>query len=732
MTPHSADHSAETKSFQLPADAPIDAGLQVNPIENATDEAVFGIFRKLEGYEYQYDSQRKKILLGAGSFGVVYQAFECELKRPVAIKMLKSRHRTNRRMVTQFFQEGVLTSRLQHPGIPPVHAMGLWDGCPVIVMKFVVGKTLKVYLNESKCLISSSNARVIDYFMQVCRAVAYAHAQNTLHLDLKPGNVMIGAQDEIQVMDWGLGRPADDAGDSEGFAGTLPYMPPEQANGRVREIGPQSDVFSLGAMLTEILTGSPPYVAPSKDDTKAKDELIAMAQKANLDDAFQRLNKLEIADPALAPLTGLARWCLSEQREMRPRDASIVAEALAEYQEGLRLQVQQEIADRARREQQVIVDRVRFRARVMSLGIAAILLLIGSAGAVWSYATVQSRNAGFRSDLARIDELICVGTDTSFDKARRDFSIVVSRAADGLVLQDVLQTMKVAKADLDFVLQRNEARQGFAEFTNGLELNSGTALEYGTLFQKYGIAVENIDEAAELIRRSRIQSELLAGLDHWALVSDDFQKPMLWQLAMEASNEGWCREFRTRKNRENSEELKLLVARIPWGQLSANEFEAAARGLIQAGLRSESREVLRKAVERFPQDFWLNLLLGQEIAAAKVEGDSRVAHQRNALEAISYLRAALAIDENAHVYSEIARVSLAAEDPDTAELAANQALKLDKTSISAQFYRAQILLLRNKPREAASIVRQAIEMVKTQSPVQQSQWLRRLNELLPQ
>lgn len=689
-----------------------------SPVELAT------MFRTLEGFDFQLDEQQKPRILGTGGFGEVYLATERELNRPVAIKVLKPQYAADREQVLQFHLEGVLTSRLQHPGIPPVHAMGLWHGSPAIVMKVVVGKTLTAYLSEQRRLASLSTTKVVDYFLQASRAVAYAHTHNTLHLDLKPANVMIGAQDEIQVMDWGLGRLGEGKDQSAQRAGTPAYMPPEQANGNIHEIAPHSDVFSLGAMLTEILTGKPPYIATSK--AKA----VQMAMDGDLADAIQRLNTAELEDPSLAPLTGLARWCLSEDPAMRPRDAGMVVNALTRYQEGLRLQVQQEIADRARREQQAHVDRARFRARATILGTVALIMVVVTTGAVWSMATIQARNSGFESELAKIDQLIKMGSASAIDEARRDFAIVESHAAEGWVNGPVKQLMQAAKADLDFIEKRDEARQNLAEFTNGLELNTGTALQYGALFEQYGIIVKKTDDAVKRIRSSRIQAELLAGLDHWALVSDDIQKPLLWQVAKEASQPGWSQEFRTPTIRDDPQALKRLVTRIPWGVLSADEFESAARGLTQQGLRTESLDVLRKAVRRFPNDFWLNLLLGQEVAATIAESAPLPIRHNIASESISYLRAALAIKENAHVYSEMARVSIAGDDLEAAEVAANQALKMDVNAASARFFLAKIRIRQNKPREAASIARQALEMVKAQSPVQQSQWVRRLNELI--
>lgn len=705
---------------------------KVEPIGILADEVIeppvdlSTMFRTLDGFELLQDEQQRPRVLGAGGFGDVYLANDVILNRPVAVKLLKTEHATDREQVNQFFQEGVLTSRLQHPGILPVHAMGLWQGRPAIVMKVVDGKTLTQYLFEQRQSATLSTTKVVDYFLQVCRAVAYAHAQLTLHLDLKPSNVMIGAQDEIQVMDWGLGRLGENANQAVHRAGTPAYMPPEQARGITGEIGPATDVFSLGAMLTEILTGKPPYLATSKV------RMIHMAQTADLGECFQRLNDLENLDPALAPLTGLARWCLSEKAEQRPRDAGMVVDVLTNYQEGLRLQVQQEIVDRAEREQQALVARARARARTTILSTVALVVFVAMATGIWRLATIQARNAGFQLDLVKIGQLIRDGSPVAMEQARRDLAVLTSRTADGAVSRINQQLMQQAQADLDFIEQRDKVRQSLAELTNGMELNTGTALQYGALFEQYGILIKEPDDAVKRIRSSRIRPELLTGLDHWSLVADDIQKPLLWQVARDASEPGWFQKFRTPVLRSDPAALRVLVSELPWGDLRADEFESAARGLSQQGLRAESLTVLRKAVQRYPNDFWLNLLLGQEIAATGSGPDPLKIEASHASEAVSYLRAALALKENAYVYTEIARIALAGGDLDVAEVAANQALKIDINAIAARFYLAKIQSVRNEPGQAASIARQALGMVASQSPMQQSEWSRRLNEFLKQ
>jgi serine/threonine protein kinase len=280
-----------------------------------------------------------------GGMGVVYFGTDNALHRPVAVKVLRRRLAGRADLMGRFEAEAQVCAQLQHPGIVPVHQVGrLGDGRPFYVMKLVKGDTLGDLLKK-RASPAHDLLTFLSHFHQVCAAMAYAHARDVIHRDLKPANVMVGSFGEVLLMDWGLAKVVTGGTSAEttrdagscgtidlgggdelraptlGALGTLAYMPPEQAAGRIAEVDKRSDVFGLGAILCVVLTNQPPYVGPSSD------VVLRRAQQADLAETFARLSTA----PADAELVALARQCLSPRREDRPTDASAVALAMTQY-----------------------------------------------------------------------------------------------------------------------------------------------------------------------------------------------------------------------------------------------------------------------------------------------------------------------------------------------------------------------------------------------------------------
>ncbi|MBW3600074.1 MAG: serine/threonine protein kinase, partial [Planctomycetes bacterium] len=225
--------------------------------------------------------------LGKGGLGIVYIAEDQQLNRDTAVKFIQDTVADNPRSREQFRLEAEITSRLEHPGIVPVHGLGeTGDGRLFYVMRRIRGERLdeaiaRFYQQNGDASAGSLHRHVrfhelLHHFVAVCKTVAYAHNRGVVHRDLKPGNIMLGRYGETLVIDWGLaahvGRkgvfkdsnektlmPGSGSGSSQkSGGGTPPYMSPEQAGGR-DDLGPASDVYSLGATLYTLLTGKAPF-----------------------------------------------------------------------------------------------------------------------------------------------------------------------------------------------------------------------------------------------------------------------------------------------------------------------------------------------------------------------------------------------------------------------------------------------------------------------------------------
>lgn len=199
-------------------------------------------------------------VIGEGGVGVVYAARQASIDRTVALKMLKPAGAKNADQREKFLSEAVVTADLDHPNIVPIYELGSNEaGALFYSMKKVQGTPW------SKVVGDKALHENLEILLKVSDAVGFGHARGVIHRDLKPENVMLGEYGEVLVMDWGLAiatplfRKSQTVTQTTSMGGTPAYMAPEMAAGPVEKVGPQSDVYLLGAILFEILTGMPPH-----------------------------------------------------------------------------------------------------------------------------------------------------------------------------------------------------------------------------------------------------------------------------------------------------------------------------------------------------------------------------------------------------------------------------------------------------------------------------------------
>ncbi len=196
--------------------------------------------------------------LGRGGMGVVYQARQEGLNRLVALKMILHGAHANEELIERFRSEAQAIAKLRHPNVVQVYAVGLHDGLPFFALEYCSGGSLSEKFAKGRMPVNDA----VDLLILLARAMQAAHEAGIVHRDLKPGNVLVDADGSPKVTDFGLAKQLDDDSNltaTGAVMGTPSYMAPEQAFGNIELIGPPSDVYALGAMLFEALTGRPPF-----------------------------------------------------------------------------------------------------------------------------------------------------------------------------------------------------------------------------------------------------------------------------------------------------------------------------------------------------------------------------------------------------------------------------------------------------------------------------------------
>jgi PAS domain S-box-containing protein len=303
----------------------------------------------------------------AGGIGRVWLARDRQFDRDVAIKELLPENSRDDKTVARFLREARLTGQLEHPGIVPVYELADRERRPFYAMRFVRGRTLgeaafSYHVNRRKGREDPLQfIGLLTAFAAVCNAVAYAHSRGVVHRDLKGDNVILGDFGEVIVLDWGLakrlGQPDEsetesvqgipDGGRDAGLTlqgevmGTPAYMAPEQAQGRLNEIDQRTDIFGLGAIFYEILTGRPPFVG--------RDTLDVLNQAVRGEPPLPR----ELWPGVPSALEEICLKALAKDRQQRHSSASDLAQDVQRWQD-----VQRRQAEDALRRQSIILRSI--------------------------------------------------------------------------------------------------------------------------------------------------------------------------------------------------------------------------------------------------------------------------------------------------------------------------------------------------------------------------------------
>ncbi len=497
--------------------------------------------------------------IARGGMGSVLRGRDVDLGRDLAVKVLLDSHKDKPDLVRRFVEEAQIGGQLQHPGVVPIYELGRFaDRRPFFTMKLVKGRTLAELLRE-RSSPKQDLPRFLSIFESMAQTMAYAHVRGVIHRDLKPSNIMVGSFGEVQVMDWGLAkvlpeggvvadgseprsqpdvpatvvrtvRSSSDADDSiaGSVLGTPGYMAPEQARGEIDSMDERADVFGLGAILCEILTGDPAFTGRSPGETLRK------SGRGELGDAFGRLDDCG----AEVELIGLAKDCLAPERDDRLRRAGAVSARITAYLAGVQDRLRRAELDRveaqARAEEagkRVKVERDRRRLTVALAASVLALSTVGGASISYYYQQRAARAAAVERVLGAARTLRDQARDQPDDAARWQVAVAAVEQAEGALGGD-----GEANRELGTLRTEIHAEAGAAERNRTLvdrladirstrpedSDNSATDLSYAVAFRDSGLDLAALSPAEAVTRiRARPQAVALAvaaALDDWAAV----------------------------------------------------------------------------------------------------------------------------------------------------------------------------------------------------------------------
>jgi len=401
-------------------------GLVVDPLgvtagaTTADDERTARVVPTVAGYELKGE-------LGRGGMGVVYEARHVRLNRPCALKMILAGAHAGPGDIARFVTEAEAIARLQHASIVQIRHIGDADGLPFLELEFVAGGSLDQQLDGTPW----PPTRAAHLAEQVALGVAEAHREGIVHRDLKPSNVLLAADGTPKVSDFGLAKILDSQSGltgSESVMGSPSYMAPEQAQGHAKAAGPAADVYAVGAILYELLTGRPPFRGTTALET------------------LEQVKTTEPVSPSrLAP--GLPRdieticlKCLQKDPGKRYATAPALAEDLRRFQDGRPV-----LAQRTSSVEQAWrwCRRNRLLAGTTIVAVAAILILaVGAITAAFIFR--EQRNRAVKAEQAARDE--AVKTRKAEAEARTEADNAKRSAAESKAVQDFVEHDLLAAA----------------------------------------------------------------------------------------------------------------------------------------------------------------------------------------------------------------------------------------------------------------------------------------------
>jgi serine/threonine-protein kinase len=555
-------------------------------------------------------------VLGRGGMGVVYRARHRRLNRPVALKMMIAGTYAGPQELARFRRESESLAELGHPHVVQVHEAGDLDGLPYFTMELVEGGTLA----EKLAGVPQPPDRAADLMMTLAGAVQAAHDRGIVHRDLKPANILLTPDGTPKISDFGLARRLDPGAciTRTGVrVGTPSYMAPEQAAGTPGSVGPAVDVYALGAVLYELLTGRPPFLAESAAETER--QVIAEEPAPP-----SRLNARVPRD-----LETICLKCLHKDPRRRYASAASLGDDLGRFRRG------ETIAARPAGTLERVGKWVR-RHPGRAAGVAGIALVAAALfGSGWWL--LAHRAATARAVTDDLDETDRALERSAWLEARTSWERAKLKLGDRS-MAELRNRLDRAGRDLELAarldaIPMNRAESG-GRLTGTRGFDTGASdRDYQAAFKAAGLGTvdESPERVAERVRSTVIRRAIVAALDDWAACAESDRRRWVVEVARQ-SDTGPGSEWRA-KVRDPAVwgDMTALEALIRTAQ---DESESVPLQLTLARhfatRRGNAVGFLRRIQAAHPNDFWAAFWLAEVLA------------DRDDAEAVACYQAALA------------------------------------------------------------------------------------------
>jgi serine/threonine protein kinase/Flp pilus assembly protein TadD len=664
--------------------------------------------------------------IGEGGMGVVWLAEQQEpVRRRVALKVIRA-GLNNAQLIARFEAERQALALMEHPNIARIFDAGTTPaGTPYFVMELVAGEPLTYYC-DYHCLPLRQR---LELFVAVCQALQHAHTKGVIHRDVKPSNVLVASADAgptPKVIDFGIakvlgpGLTRQTLLTGHGVVGTLDYMSPEQAGFDATDVDTRSDLYSLGALLYELLTGTTPLTGlqqvplaealrrlreeepprPSARLNEDQDTLAAVATQRRTEPA--RLVRLVRGE-----LDWIVMKCLDKDRNRRYETASGLARDLQRY-------LADDPVEACPPSFGYRLGKFLRKHRVSLATTAAFALLLILAGVSWSWSArqqavrLQQRQQRHQTIGDELDRAADWQRQTRWSDAR----LAVARA-EALLLDDDPEELRhrVAGVDAEVALvARLEAIRLEQTAPGKRAFDWGRAdPAYRRAFQKYDLDVETLppEDAARRIGASAIKEPLVAALDSWGFTKRAAGLAgweHLHAVARLADGDAWRGRVRAAFLRREMDPKALAgLARDPEVRtLPPATVYILAQALVGTRQVPVALTVLREAQQRYPADFWISHTLAFVL--------SHTGNRADRLEAIGSYRVALALrPDSAGVYLNLAVALYDLGRWTEAETTLRQALGL-RYDYAEAWNNLGTVLRQRRPAEAEAAFRKAIAL----------------------